>query len=138
MGQGHSHHNAPSIAETNKAMILEATSQLFIHRNISVLNQYWKPDYKQHNPAVPDGRDALAAIVPNLPAEFKYEIGLASAEGDLVWVHGRYTGWAPKPLVAVDIYRVEYGQIAEHWDVMQEEVPANQTKSGRPMFEVGV
>ncbi|KAJ3101946.1 hypothetical protein HDU97_000922 [Phlyctochytrium planicorne] len=137
MGQSLSHHSQHShtIAEYNKAMVLNATGQLFIHRDISVLNKYWAPNYKQHNPAVPDGRDALAAIVPSLPPTFKYEVGLASAKGDLVWVHGRYTGWAPKPLVAVDIYRVQYGQIAEHWDVMQEEVPANQTKSGRPMFE---
>jgi predicted SnoaL-like aldol condensation-catalyzing enzyme len=49
-------------------------------------------------------------------------------------VHGRYTGWGPKPMVAVDIFRVEDGKVAEHWDVMQEEVPAGRTASGNPMF----
>lgn len=38
------------------------------------------------------------------------------AEGDLVMVHGRYVGW-PKPLVAVDIFKVKDGKVVEHWDV---------------------
>lgn len=59
---------------------------------------------------------------------------MATASGDLVMVHGRYTGWGPKPLVAVDIFRVKDGNVVEHWDVMQEEVPADQTASGNPMF----
>ena len=59
---------------------------------------------------------------------------MATASGDLVMVHGRYTGWGPKPLMAVDIFRVKDGKVVEHWDVMQEEVPADQTTSGNPMF----
>jgi predicted SnoaL-like aldol condensation-catalyzing enzyme len=49
-------------------------------------------------------------------------------------IHGRYIGWAPKPLVAVDIFRVVDGKLVEHWDVMQEEVPAGQTASGNAML----
>ncbi len=56
------------------------------------------------------------------------------AQGDLVMAHGRYTGWGPKPMVAVDIFRIEAGRVAEHWDVMQEEVPASETASGNGMF----
>lgn len=59
---------------------------------------------------------------------------MATASSDLVMVHGRYTGWGPKPLVAVDIFRVKDGKVVEHWDVMQEEVPADQTACGNPMF----
>jgi len=70
----------------------------------------------------------------NLAKDFKYEPGFVAAEGDLVMVHGRYTGWGPKPMVAVDIFRVADGKVAEHWDVMQEEVPAAQSANGRSMF----
>ena len=63
-----------------------------------------------------------------------YEPGMTVADGDLVMVHGRYTGWGPKPMVAVDIFRVENGKVVEHWDVMQEEVPASDTASGNAMF----
>lgn len=71
-----------------------------------------------------------------LPKEFRYEMGMVVAEGDLVMVHGRYTGWGPKPLIAVDIFRIADGKLVEHWDVMQEEVPVNATASGNPMFVV--
>jgi predicted SnoaL-like aldol condensation-catalyzing enzyme len=59
---------------------------------------------------------------------------MAVAEGDLVMAHGRYTGWGPKPMVAVDISRVVDGKVVEYWDVVQEEVPASKTASGNPMF----
>jgi predicted SnoaL-like aldol condensation-catalyzing enzyme len=52
----------------------------------------------------------------NLPADFKYEPGLVMADGDYVSIHGRYFGWGPKPMVAVDIFRVAHGKIAEHWE----------------------
>ena len=37
-------------------------------------------------------------------------------------------------MVAVDIFRVNDGKVVEHWDVMQEEVPAADTASGDAMF----
>jgi predicted SnoaL-like aldol condensation-catalyzing enzyme len=51
-------------------------------------------------------------------------------EGDLVMIHGRYSAHGPfkKPVIAVDIFRTE------HWDVLEEEVPAAQTVSGNEMF----
>jgi len=72
-------------------------------------------------------------MIPTLTG-LTYEPCMAVADGDLVMVHGRYTGWGPKPMVAVDIFRVENGKVAEHWDVMQEEVPAANTASGNAMF----
>ena len=65
---------------------------------------------------------------------FKYELGMMLADGDLVAVHGRYTGVGPTPLVGVDMFRIKDGKLVEHWDVVQVEVPAAQTKSGNPMF----
>ena len=59
-------------------------------------------------------------------------------DGDIVMIHGRYVGWAEKPLVAVDIFRVRDGKLVEHWDVMQEEVPVSATVSGNPMFTIPV
>ena len=80
------------------------------------------------------GRNLFHLWSPHFPAEFRYEMGMVVAEGDLVMVHGRYTGWGPNPMIAVDIFRVANGKLAEHWDVMQEEVPASATASGNPMF----
>jgi predicted SnoaL-like aldol condensation-catalyzing enzyme len=55
------------------------------------------------------------------------------AEGDLVVAHSRVLGWAPTPVVIADIFRIEDGRIAEHWDVVQEEVPAKDSVNGNPM-----
>ena len=82
------------------------------------------PNYVQHNPVIPNGAAAIAGLIPTLK-NLSYEIGMVVAEGDLVMVHGRYVGWGPKPLVAVDIFKVKDGKVVEHWDVMQEEVPAD-------------
>lgn len=51
-------------------------------------------------------------------------------------VHGRYTNWNGKDMIAVDIFRLADGKIVEHWDVMQEEVPTTQAVNGNPMFPV--
>jgi len=59
----------------------------------------------------------------------RYELGMIVERATSVMVHGRYIGWAEKPLVAVDIFRVRNGKLVEHWDVMQEEVPASATAS---------
>lgn len=123
-------------AAANTKIVLTALKEMFIDRDVTALDRHFVKgsDYRQHNPGIPDGTDALRALIPNLGPEFKYQHGLVAAEGDYVMVHTRYEGWGPKPMVAVDIFRLEGGKIAEHWDVMQEEVPASQSKNGHPMF----
>jgi hypothetical protein len=86
------------------------------------------------NPSILDGPGPIPGLIASLGKDFSYEPGMALAEGDLVMVHGRYVGWGRKPMIAVDIFRVADGKVAEHWDVMQEEVPAAATASGNPMF----
>ena len=118
---------------SNKEIVLEVLKRAFIDRDPTVVEQYFGSNYKQHNPVIPDGPSAIASMIPPLTG-LTYEPGMAVADGNLVMVHGRYTGWGPKPMVAVDIFRVEDGKVIEHWDVMQEEVPAANTASGNAMF----
>ena len=118
----------------NTQIVLQVLKGAFIDRDPGIVAKYFMADYKQHNPSIPDGAAAIASLISQLGANFSYEPGMAVAEGDLVMVHGRYVGWGPKPMVAVDIFRVVDGKVAEHWDVMQEEVPAEATASGNSMF----
>jgi len=120
--------------DDNKALVLAGIKGVFIDRDPTVLDRLFSDDYRQHNPQIPNGTAAIKALLANLSRDFKYEPGLVIADGDYVSIHGRYIGWGPKPVVAVDIFRVANGKIAEHWDVMQEEVPASKTASGNPMF----
>jgi predicted SnoaL-like aldol condensation-catalyzing enzyme len=118
---------------TNKEIVLEVLKRAFVDHDPAVVEQYFGANYKQHNPVIPDGPKAIAALIPTL-TNLTYEPGLAVAEGDLVMVHGRYVGWGPKPMIAVDIFRVKDGKVVEHWDVLQEEVLPTKTASGNAMF----
>ncbi len=119
----------------NKALVLEAMTSLFQHRDASAVERLYAADYRQHNPGIPQGRDALQALVADLSPEVHYEPGLVVAEGDLVAIHGRIRGWAEVPQVVVDLFRIEAGRLAEHWDVLQDEVPATTTLGGVSMFD---
>jgi predicted SnoaL-like aldol condensation-catalyzing enzyme len=128
---------AGPLEEANKKLVSNAMHELFVTRDAEkAMRLYYGKSYLQHNPTMADGADDLPKVVASLPANFKYEPGIIAADGDMVMIHGRVTGWGPKPLVVVDIFRVKNGKLVEHWDVMQEEVPASQTKSGRPMFPI--
>jgi predicted SnoaL-like aldol condensation-catalyzing enzyme len=122
---------------TNKALVLKAITGVFVDRNPAVLDELFSPDYRQHNPQIPNGIEAFKGRLGQLPESFDYQAGLVMADGDYVAVHGRYVGWAAKPMVAIDIFRVANGKVAEHWDVMQEEVPATEAVNGNPMFPIG-
>jgi len=120
--------------ERSKSIALKAIRGVFIERDVRIVEELFAPDYIQHNPTIPNGRDAIAALMGSLPEGFRYEPGMVVAEGSIVMIHGRYVGWAAEPMVAVDIFRVDNGRLVEHWDVMQAEVPASEATSKNPMF----
>lgn len=120
--------------EHNKALVLEAMTALFQRHDPLAVKRLYAPDYIQHNPGIPQGRKALAKLVAQLPPAVFYEPGLIIAEGDFVAIHGRIRGWAPEAQIAVDIFRIEDGLLAEHWDVLQDEAPVEVSKAGLAMF----
>jgi predicted SnoaL-like aldol condensation-catalyzing enzyme len=115
----------------NKALILKVLAELFEDQDASALDRSFTDRLIQHNPRLPDGTDPLRALV-TANTNVHNQTGMVTASGDIVMVHRRIEGLGPKPMVGVDIYRIEDGRIAEHWDVLQEEV--SPTASGHPMF----
>ena len=102
--------------EKNKALVLEAFDTLF-------------------NKRVAPGREGLFDLIKSIPPTLKYEPGTIVAEGDVVVVHGRFSGFgAPVNWIAADIVRIQNGILVEHWDVIQDEVTEEQSISKRPMF----
>jgi predicted SnoaL-like aldol condensation-catalyzing enzyme len=118
---------------SNKALVLKAITGVFVDRNPAVLDELFSQDYRQHNPQIPNGIDAIKGLLGQLSESFE----LVIADGDYVGVHGRYVGWGAKPMVAIDIFHVANGKVVEHWDVMQEEVPAAEAVNGNSMFPIG-
>jgi predicted SnoaL-like aldol condensation-catalyzing enzyme len=121
--------------EQNKRMVLVAFDTLFNKRDYDAAEKYWSPNYIQHSAHIPPGRDGLLNLIKASPPSLKYEHGLIMAEGDYVVAHGRYSNTGlPTNWIVADIVRIENGVLAEHWDVIQDEVTREQSKSGLPMF----
>ena len=124
-----------TIEEKNKALVLEAFDTLFNKRDYVAAERYWSPDYIQHSAHIPPGRQGLFDLIKSLPTTLKYEPGVMVADGDLVIVHGRFSGFGtPVNWIAADILRISDGILVEHWDVIQDEASREQSKSGLPMF----
>src|SRR5258707_5794164 len=103
---------------SNKKIVLEALTGLFVRRDVSVLDTHFAPDYRQHNPTIGNGVAALRDLAPRLSPNLRYEPGMIVEDRDIVMIHGRYIGWAEKPLVSVRIFPVLSGQLDEHCDLM--------------------
>ena len=124
-----------ALQERNKALVLEAFDTLFNKRDYRAAERYWSPGYVQHSARVGPGRDGLFDLIKSMPPTLKHEAGTIMADGDLVMLHGRYSGFgAPANWIAADILRVQDGTLVEHWDVIQDEAREGESKSGRPMF----
>jgi predicted SnoaL-like aldol condensation-catalyzing enzyme len=123
-----------TLQERNKAIVFEAFDTLFNKRDYIAAERYWSPNYIQHSAHIAPGRDGLFNLIKSMPPTLKYEPGMIVADGDLVIVHGRFSGFQPVSWIAADILRIEDGVFVEHWDVIQDEATEEQSKSGRPMF----
>ncbi len=119
--------------EKNKGIIRTFCADAFVNHDLSRLSQYMREDYIQHNPDCPQGKAGFVEFFQQIfqaVPDFKYSIKKMAAEGDLVWMYsgvsGTHTGggWLNLPASgnkldfdAVDIFRIQDGMIAEHWDV---------------------
>jgi len=121
--------------EANKKMVVTFYQAFFGDHDFSnSAEKYVAPGYIQHNPGLPDGRDALVnyfkGIFANVP-KGKPDIRQVAADGDLVWLHVRGQ-FGAGPASFVDIFRVKDGKIVEHWDTIQA-IPEKSANS-HPMF----
>ncbi|SNY46810.1 nuclear transport factor 2 family protein [Paractinoplanes atraurantiacus] len=99
-------------------IVLTAVGQLFGDKDPAAADRWASPTYIQHSSLGPDGPAGLRGLVATLPPTFHYEIHRVITDGDEVALHGTYHGFGPVPMVAFDIFRVEDGKLAEHWDAL--------------------
>jgi predicted SnoaL-like aldol condensation-catalyzing enzyme len=120
-------------SSANKEVVGRFYEDVFINHDLSRLDDYMHEGYIQHNEDCPQGRagfvqffETIFAAVP----DFSYTLRKMIAEDDIVMAYsttsGTHTGgeWLGKEPMGsrlsfnvVDIFRVEDGKIAEHWDV---------------------
>ena len=121
-----------STPEENKRLVETLCKTVFQKHDFSKLDDIMRDDYIQHNPDTPQGKAGFKQffeeIFKGLP-DFSYTIKKIVAEGDTVMMYSTTTAthlgeWLGNPPTGnklkfdvVDIFRIENGKIAEHWDV---------------------
>jgi predicted SnoaL-like aldol condensation-catalyzing enzyme len=126
---------ATTTEQSNNALVLEAFDTLFNKRDYAAAERFWSPSYIQHSKHIAPGRHGLFGLVKASPQTMRYENGTILAEGNLLMLHGRFSGLGlPANWIVVDIVRLENGLLAEHWDVIEDEATRETSVSGLPMF----
>lgn len=121
--------------QTNKEIVIEAYQRTFGDLDVDAIDEYFSKDFKQHNPTIAEGPEGVKELVRRLSSqgveqqeiEFKHVV----AEGDVVFLHSRYE-MAGAEWRFIDIYRVENGKLAEHWDAMMQ-MPEERANAN-PLF----
>jgi len=111
------------LEEANKKLVLEFHAVVLNGKNADAAPKYVAENYIQHNPRVPNGLAGLQGFVRELSRnsqDARVTIKRVIAEGDLVVLHSHMQRSSQeRGSVLVDIFRVENGKLAEHWDVLQ-------------------
>ncbi len=106
----------------NKEIIRAFYQEFFNDHDIESARKYVREDYIQHNPGVGQGRDALMKGFSEkfkVEPTFHLEIKMLIAEDDKVAVYLKNVDPEGNTKArVVDIYRLEDGMLAEHWDVL--------------------
>lgn len=122
----------------NKALVRDFVDDILVHGRMDRLAGYFDGDrYLQHNPAIADGLTGLGAALKAMAAAgvtMRYDhIHAVLGEGDFVLTVSEGTlGGAPTSFY--DLFRVEDGKIAEHWDVIEPIAPRAEWKHGNGKF----
>jgi predicted SnoaL-like aldol condensation-catalyzing enzyme len=107
----------------NKNLIKDFYDNFFNGHDVESALKYVREDYKQHNPGVSQGREALMKAFKQKFIDeptFKLEIQMIIEDKDIIAVYLKNVN--PDGTTRcriVDIYRIEDGKLSEHWDVLQ-------------------
>jgi predicted SnoaL-like aldol condensation-catalyzing enzyme len=109
---------------SNKIIVLECYRKIIRDHDLSLVDEYIREDYIQHSPTVKDGKAGILEMLhflKSLPQPKEHGVSpiiRTIAEGDLVAVHldVQFMG---KRVAVVDLFRLQEGKIAEHWDASE-------------------
>lgn len=119
----------------NKQIAMTAYQRIFGDQDAAAVDEYMTADFIQHNPTTPDGPAGVKQLLQMLASQGVQKQTIqfmhVVADDNIVILHTRYemagTEWR-----FIDIYRVENGKLAEHWDAM---MPMPETRANNnPLF----
>jgi predicted SnoaL-like aldol condensation-catalyzing enzyme len=122
----------------NKQLVRAFVDDILVNGRMENLAGYFNGDkYIQHNPQIADNLSGLGSALQAMTARgitMKYaRIHTVLSEGNFVLVvsEGAFGG---KPTSFYDLFRVENGKIAEHWDAVETIPPREQWKNSNGKF----
>ncbi len=122
----------------NKAYINEFVHTILIEGKFDKFQDYFDGDnYIQHNPNIADGLSGLFAGIEAMDKQGVkmeyYKLHKLMGEGNFVLTmcEGKFAG---APTTYYDLFRIENGKIAEHWDVMEPLLPEADWKNTNGKF----
>jgi predicted SnoaL-like aldol condensation-catalyzing enzyme len=118
-------HADEGLTVRNKALVREFYMTVLVGRDVDAAPRFLRSDYIQHNPQVPTGLAGFmdtfrARFSQKLPSDYKRELLNVIGENDMVVIYVRQT-WTGRDgnhnqALGFDMFRVQDGKIAEHWD----------------------
>ena len=117
--------------KSNKTIVLECYRKIIRDLDLSVIDQYIHDDYIQHSPSVKNGKAGIVEMLMFLKTLPKPTVQQVSpiirliAEGDYVAIHLN-VAFMGKHIVVIDMYRLQNGKLAEHWDASEGQTITNE------------
>ncbi len=122
----------------NKKLVSSFVDDILVNGRMDRLAGYFDGDnYQQHNPQIADGLSGLGAALQAMAkagVTMKYhKVHKVLGEGNFVLVasEGEFAG---KHSAFYDLFRVENGKIAEHWDTIETITPPSDWKNTNGKF----
>ncbi|MCP4104158.1 MAG: hypothetical protein GY749_01250 [Desulfobacteraceae bacterium] len=116
----------------NKKLVSNLLNKVFISGDSASMASCFDGDnYIQHNPDIGDGLSALTDEILGTMDYLKVHYILGDGNFVLAMSEGTLNG---SPTAFYDLFRVENGYIAEHWDVIQEIPPEEKWANANGKF----
>tara|TARA_R110000751_G_scaffold2470_3_gene13099 strand:+ start:116290 stop:117177 length:888 start_codon:yes stop_codon:yes gene_type:complete len=124
--------------QANKTTVSNFVNDILVNGKMEKLQGYFNGDqYIQHNPNIADGLSGLGKaleVMAKQGVRMEFDtVHKVLGEGDFVLTisEGKF---ANQPTSYYDLFRVEDGKIAEHWDVMETIIPEANRKNTNGKF----
>ncbi len=118
--------------EANRRLVLEVYARVLTPLDASRVDEFFAPDYIQHNPMAASGAAGLKAFLDWARAHSphaEHRVKRVFVDGDYVIAHVHVIVHpGERGNAVIDIFRIENGKVAEHWDAAQE-IPAHASNS---------
>lgn len=126
------------LTEANKDLVKRFVDDILVNGRMALLAGYFDGDnYLQHNPQIGDKLSGLGAALEAMAKQgltMRYEtVHKVLGEGNFVLTlsEGQFAG---RHVAFYDLFRVQNGKIAEHWDTIEEIPERTAWKNGNGKF----